>query len=66
MTRACETKSSKFFTKNNQNLKFITYRIGPFQGLDFCLRGSTDFNFYKFKNPFDYIEKGDDKLHADA
>ena len=55
-----------FFKKNNQNLNFTTYRMGPVWGVDFHFRGSADYNFYVFKNPFDYIEKGDAKLHTDT
>ena len=66
VTRARQTKSLWKFTKNNQNLNFTTYRIWPFWVVDFCLRGSADYNFYIIKNPFDYIDKGDDKLHADS
>ena len=65
VTRVRQTKSLWEFTKNNQNLNFTTYRIRPFWGVDFCFRGSADYNFYIIKNPFDYIDKGDVKLQAD-
>ena len=36
------------------------------EGVDFCFGGSAAFYIFQIKNPFDYIEKGDDKLHAEA
>ena len=64
--RASQAKSSSFCSKNFESLNFTLYKIVQFWVVDFCLRGSTDSYFYKIKNPFDYIEKGDDQLHAET
>ena len=37
-----------------------------FEGVDFCFGSSGASNISKIKNPFDYIERGDDQLHAET
>ena len=36
------------------------------RGLDFCFGSSVGSKLFKFQNPFDYIEKGDDQVHAET
>ena len=37
-----------------------------FEGVDFCFGSSGASNISKIKNPFDYIERGDDQLHVES
>ena len=36
------------------------------EGVDFCFGGSAAFYIFQIKNPFDYIEKGNDQLLAET